>query len=59
MKKLVVKEKASSDVFTDLSRDMFDWQWPAVYKCSNLKAKTVDVSQGMYFTLSVHYSFSS
>ena len=32
MKKVVVKEKASKDVFTDLSREMFDWQWPAVYK---------------------------
>ena len=32
VKKIVVKEKASKDIFTDLSREMYDWQWPAVYK---------------------------
>lgn len=32
VKKFVEKEKASKSVFTDLSREMFDWQWPAVYK---------------------------
>lgn len=32
VKKIVVKERASKEAFTDLSREMFDWQWPAVYR---------------------------
>lgn len=34
VKKLVGKVKPSPDLFTDLSRQMYDWKWPAVYKKS-------------------------
>ncbi len=38
VKKLVVKVKPTKDLFADLSRELYDWQWPAVYR------KTCDAS---------------